>query len=149
MEHLEYERSLIEDRREAIIALCLTGLVTALSFRSLFSRSQHNFHGLIDLPLSAPTWVVLAVNLGFYAYLFWVGIMFYRSARGKERILVVGWFAPVVLGPIQYLVSIPGAVTGYLRAICMTVAFVIAVYIFLETSGSDRPPLEKEPSRDM
>src|SRR6266481_2761263 len=128
----ELKPRLIHNKRGALIALCLTGFVAALSFRDVLSHSQHKSHWLVDLHFILPTWAVAGVNLGFYAYILWLGVVFYRIAQGKERVLVAGWFACVILGQIQNLVS-PSAAAAidYVQAIGMVVACLAAVDIFL------------------
>jgi hypothetical protein len=125
---------LIGSTRAAVVALCLTGIVAALSFRELVSHAQDRSYWLLDLRGIMPASAAALVNLGFYAYLLWLGVVFYRSAQGKERILVAGWFCAVVLGWIRNLVSMPiAAALGWVIAACMSMAFLAAVDILLRT----------------
>jgi hypothetical protein len=145
----EFKPRLIHNRREAVIALCLTGYVAALSFRDVLSHSQHKSHWLVDLHFMLPTWAVAGVNLGFYAYLLWLGVVFYRIAQGKERVLVAGWFTGGFLGLIQNLVSASAAAAiDYVQAIGMVVAFLAAVDIFLRMPASGYPRLDNQTSRN-
>src|SRR5258707_7565112 len=105
----EFKPRLIHNRLGAVIALCLTGYVAALSFRSVLSHSHHKSSCLVDLPFKLPTWAVAGVNLAFYAYLLWIGVVLYRIAQGKERVLVAGWVTGFFLGQIQNLVSASAA----------------------------------------
>jgi len=118
-----------------MVALCLTGFVTALSFRRVISHSQFKSYWLFDLRFILPTWAAAAVNLGFYAYLLWLGVMFYRMAQGEERLLVAGWFVGIFFGPVQILVPMSRAAIEYLQAVGMATAFLAAVYILFKVSA--------------
>jgi hypothetical protein len=106
MEQPEFKPRLIHNKRGVVIALCFTGYVSALSFRNVLWHSQRKHHWLLDLDWLAylhftlPAWAVAGVNLKFYACLFWGGVLLYRIAQGKERVLVVGGFAGIFLGLI-------------------------------------------------
>jgi len=155
MEQPEFEARLIHNKRGALIAICMTGYVAGLSFRNVLSHSQREHHWLLDLDwlvyfhFKLPAWAVAGVNLGFYACLFWCGVMLYRIAQGKERILVVGWFVAIVLGLIQNLVSTSAALSiDYVKAIATLVAFLAAVNIFFRMPASGYPRLDNRTSRD-
>src|SRR5580700_10053766 len=115
MDQPEYKRGLIANKRDAVIALCLTGIVTAFTVRAAVFRSlrgatfhsQHTLPWLFDARFMLPARAAMAVNVGFYAYVLFLGIAFYRMAQGKERVLVAGWFVGIFLGPVQILVSVP------------------------------------------
>jgi hypothetical protein len=144
----EFKPRLIHNKRGAVIALCLTGFVAALSFRDVLSHPQRKSHWLIDLHFMLPTWALAAVNLGFYAYLLWLGVVFYRIAQGQERVLVIGWFTVVFLGQIQGLVSVSTAATvDYIKAMGMVVAFLAAVDILLKMPASGYPRVDNQTSR--
>ena len=156
MEQPKYKPGLIQNRRDAVIALCLTGFVAALtvwdavsrSFQGLFYRSQHTLPWLLDLRFMLPTRAAVAVNVGFYAYLLYLGVVFYRMAQGEERVLVAGWFVGIFLGPVQILTSVSAAAVDYLQATGMLVAFVAAVYIFIDVSGSGKRRFDGQASRN-
>jgi uncharacterized membrane protein len=129
--------------------MCLTGFVAAQAFREMLSHSQHKSSWLVDLHFMLPTWAVAGVNLGFYAYLLWLGVVFYRVAQGKERVLVAGWYTVILLGPIQNIVSGSAAVAiDHVQAIGMLVAFLAAVDIFLRMPANGYPRLDNQTSRN-
>ncbi len=132
MEQSENKPRLIESRRTAVVALCLTGFVAALSFREVVRHAQHKSYWLLDLRGILPAAAV--VNVGFYAYVLWLAVVFYRSAQGKERVLVAGWIGAIFLGWIRNLVSMPLVGTlDWVKAACMLIAFLAAVGILLRT----------------
>ncbi|MGO9588445.1 MAG: hypothetical protein ACLP3K_00180 [Candidatus Acidiferrales bacterium] len=134
MDQSEDKARLIGNRRTAVVALCLTGFVAALSFRELLSHAQHKSYWLLDLRGILPAPTAAVVNVGFYAYVLWLAVVFYRGAQGKERVLVAGWFGTVFLGWIRNLVSMPVAATlDWAKAFCMLLAFLAAVDILLRT----------------
>jgi hypothetical protein len=139
MEPSEDKPRLIGTRRQAVVALCLTALVAALSFRELVRHPQHKSYWLLDLHGMLPAPAAAAVNLVLYAYLLWLGIVFYRSAQGKESVVVAGWFGAIFLGWLRNLVSMPRAATlDWAKAACMSIAFLAAVDVLLRTFTSTR-----------
>src|SRR5579872_7275499 len=104
MERVEHKDGFIRTRRMAVIVLFVTGYIAALSFWQLLSDIPYKSHLLVPLDFLLPSRAVVAVNIGFYAYLLWLGVVIYRITRGKERLLGVGYFTGIVLEPIQSLV---------------------------------------------
>ena len=100
-----------------------------------------------------PAWAAIAANLGFYAYLLWVAVWFYRIGEGKERVLVAGWSIGIFVGPILNLISTSAAV-DHTQVVCDAVtfaanvmAFVAAVYI-CKIFARDYPPTGNQGSRN-
>jgi hypothetical protein len=153
MERPEFKPRLIHKKRGAVIALCLTGYVAALSVRDVLWHSQRQHHWLLDFDwlvlwhISPPAWIVAGINLAFYAGLLWGGVLLYRIAQGKERVLVVAWAALIFLGLIQFLVSASAATAiDPVRAIMAGAAFLAAVDIFLRMPASGYPRLDNQTS---
>jgi hypothetical protein len=152
----ESKPRLIHTRRGAVITLCVTLYLSALGFRDVLSHSQRKHHWLLDLnPLvyeyflhfTLPAWVVAGVNLGFYAYLFWGGVVLYRIAQGKERVLVVGGFTVISLGLVQVLVSAyAAAAMDHVKALAELVALFAAVDILLRMPASGYPRVDNQSS---
>ena len=137
---------LIENRPTAVVALCLTGIVVALSFREVV-RHDHKSYSVLDLRSLLPAPAAAVVEVGFYAYLFWLGLVFYRGTQGKERVLVAGWFGSLFLGLIQRLVSASAAAAmGWVKAGCMLVAFLAVVDILVRTFGRNKVRLDDQVS---
>lgn len=142
----EFKPRLIHTKRGAVIALCLTGYAATLSVRDVLWHPQRRYHWLLDLDwlvywhISLPAWVVAGVNLAFYAGLLWGGVLLYRIAQGKERVLVVGWTAAIFLGLIQILIPKSAAVAiDPLKVIMAAAAFLAAIDIFLKMPASGYP----------
>jgi hypothetical protein len=156
MDQPEYKRGLIANKRDAVIALCLTGIVTAFTVRAAVFRSlrgatfhsQHTLPWLFDARFMLPARAAMAVNVGFYAYLLFLGIAFYRMAQGKESVLVAGWFVGIFLGPVQILVSVPAVAVDYMQAVGMMAAFLAAVYILIDVSASGKQQRNDQASRN-
>ena len=142
----EFKSRLIHTKRGAVFALCLTGYVAALSVWDALWHSQRQHHWLLDLDwlvywhISLPAWVVAGINLAFYAGLLWGGVLLYRIAQGKERVLVVAWAALILIGLIQFLISTSAATAiDPLRTLMAGAAFLAAVDIFLKMPASGYP----------
>jgi hypothetical protein len=151
----ESKTRLIHNKRWAVIALCVTGYVAALSVRNVLSHRPRKHPWLLDLDwlaywhFSLPAWAVAGVNLGFYAGLFWGGVVLYRIAQGRERVLVVGWFAAIFLGLIQILVSASAATAiDYVKAIVTVVAFLAAADILLRMPARGDPRVDNQSFRN-
>jgi hypothetical protein len=157
MERRENKTGLIYSPRVAVVVLCLTGFVAAWTVYGAISRSlrvavhnsQHNFPWVLDLRSILPAWAAVALNLGIYAYLLWLGVMFYRYARGKERIVVAGWFAGIFLGPIQILLPASATAVDDLQAVGMIAAFLAAIYIVRDVSAKSNLRLDDPASRNV
>ncbi len=117
-----------------------------MTCRNFFSHSLHHSHWLLPLDFLLPARASWVVNVVFYAYLFWLCVIFFRLSLGKERVLVAGWFLLILLSPIQDLVSIPAAAAiEYAKAISISVAFVAALLLLLERSAGDKPSPDRNP----
>jgi hypothetical protein len=145
----EAKPRLIHTKRGAVIALCSTGYVAALSFRNVLLQSQHKPPLLIDSHFLLPAWAATGINLSFYACLIWGSVVFYRLAQSKERVLVGAWVTSFFLGLIKYLVSAPAyAAIDYLKVLAMLVALLAAVDILFRMPASGYPRLDNQTSRN-
>jgi hypothetical protein len=65
-----------------------------------------------------------------YAYILWLGVVFYRIARGGERIVVAGWLADILLGPTILVLPTAAATTvRYVQTGVMAAAFLTALVL--------------------
>ncbi len=158
----EFRPRLIHTKRGAVIALCVTGYLGALSVRNVLWHSQRQHHWLLDLDeivydlhrlgywhISLPAWIVAGVNLAFYAGLFWGGVLFYRIAQGKERLLVAAWTAVIFLNLIQVLISASAATAiDPVKVILTGAAFLAAVDIFIKMPASGYARVDNQTSRN-
>jgi hypothetical protein len=149
-----FKPRLINTKRGAVIVLCLTGYIAALSFREVLSHSQYKSRWLLDFDsldfyFRVPNWAVVVVNLAFYAGLVWGAVLFYRMAHGKERALVCGWVTSLFLGLIQQVGFASGAITAdYLRALAMFVALLASVDILFRMPASGYPRFDNQTSQN-
>jgi hypothetical protein len=155
MRQPEFKPRLIHTKRGAVFALCCTGYVATLSVRDVLWHSHRQHHWLLDFDwlvlwdISLPAWIVAGVNLAFYAGLLWGGVLLYRIAQGKERVLVVGWAAGIFLGLIQFLISASAATAiDPLIAFMAAAALLAAVDIFLKMPASGYPRVDNQTSRN-
>jgi hypothetical protein len=151
----EFKPRLIHTKRGAVFALCCTGYFATLSVREVLSQSQRqhlwllDFHWLVLWHIALPAWIVAVVNMAFYAGLLWGGVLLYRIAQGKERVLVVGWAAVIFLGLIQFLISASAATTiGPLKTLMAAAAFLAAIDIFVRMPASGYSPVDNQTSRN-
>jgi hypothetical protein len=135
----EYKPPLIHTRRGAITAVCLTGFLFVTSIRALFLYTRHGGRPQFQWPLtfqSLPSWFEIIANVALYAYILWLGAVFYRIARGGERIVVVGWLANFLIGPLKMVFSPAGAFAiRYVQTGAMAVAFLAALVLVRKPYG--------------
>jgi len=85
---------------------------------------------------------VATVNVVFYAYLLWLCIVFFRAAKGRERVVVAGWCPGLLLGPFKNTFSISATdAIQFFEVVGITIALVESVLIFREYSGLNDTPL--------
>jgi hypothetical protein len=78
----------------------------------------------------------------FYAYLLWLCIVFFRAAKGRERVVVAGWCPGLLLGPFKNTFSISATdAIQFFEVVGITIALVESVLIFREYSGLNDTPL--------
>lgn len=133
MKSSEKYHGLIKSRRDALIAVCLTGFVGVQSFSSAMSNAPAQWFVPLD-SFPMPMWSLVILNLAFYLCILWGGVVLFRLAQGTERIVVAGWFGVLAVSLVQHVlpVSSIGAVR-WVKAAGMAVAFVMAVNIFRES----------------
>lgn len=138
-----WKNGLIQSRGAAVFALCFTGLLAVLSFRSAFFHPYFKSDWL-NFGFLRPAWLGPALGLFFYFYVLWLGVVFYRAARGKEHILVAGMFVGILLSlPSQKLSASALVAVRYADAFGDAVAFLMAVEIFLEMRAANSTRQEK------
>jgi hypothetical protein len=76
-------------------------------------------------------WPLIAANLAFYAYLCWLALCFIRGSEGRERIFMAGWFAHLVLYPVERLWPQSASAMKYV-AVCGLAAAVLAALSLLQ-----------------
>lgn len=134
MKQSEEKTALIGTKFAALVAFCLTGIETVQTFRGVLHYTQHTSYWLIDMRWILPASIAVVINVGFYAYVIWLAVVFYRTAQGRERVLVIGWFGTLFLGWTQVLVSSSSAENiERVEALFMLAGFFAAIDILIRT----------------
>jgi hypothetical protein len=123
-------QGLITTRFRALLAL----VVTAWFFATCF----HPMTWIKTLPWTwmfagiLPPWAVVIINVAFYGYIIWLGIVFaVDTIRKEEKTIWVAIAATVILTPVRLLVpSIKGPVQ-WVRAGLFFIAFLAAVALLV------------------
>ena len=116
------------------MAVGLTAWVFALAVRDVL-RLSHRRGLLLPVDFLLHGWPLIAVNIVLYGYLCWLAFWFTRGTKGRERVVIVGWFSAVLLSPLEVLQH------GWameIRCICMfglTVALLAAVSLLLHPTA--------------
>ncbi len=128
---------LIPNPSTAIVAIILTGLVALSGFRTAFSKKPYYWHPYLHLSM-LPKWGQFSFDLGFYFLLLLLFVSFSGGTRGKERILVAGWFPDLFMNPLKALVPLPAVwAIRQFQAISLAVSFLAAISIFLEIAARE------------
>ncbi len=132
---------LITSTKGAALALALTGWMTADAIRDTLKPPLQQFElpKFLALDFMLPHWMFVAVNIGFYLCLTWLAIAFFRSTAGKERAVVLGWSAKVLLTPLQGINPYVGYAIKYAQAACMMAALGACVSLLLTNRSRDEP----------
>jgi hypothetical protein len=83
------------------MAAGLTAFVLALAIRGGLHLGHTESGWLLPLDFVLRGWPLIAVNVAFYGYLCWLGFSFIRGTAGPERLFMVGWFASILLSPLD------------------------------------------------
>jgi len=82
---------------------------------------------------------MIAVNIFLYAYLYWLGFWFIRGTAGLERFFVVGWFARILLTPLQALWPQWTAAVNWIDIFGMATALLAGMSLLLaDETNPDR-----------
>ena len=79
-------------------------------------------------------WPSVAPSVFFYGYLCWLAFRLIRGTAGTERFFMVGWFAGILLSPLEILRPHWAAAITHIAAIVLAVAVLAALALLL------RPP---------
>jgi hypothetical protein len=84
------------------VALGLTAFVFALAIRGGLHFGHTESGSLLPWDFLLHGRALIAANVALYLYLCWLGFWFVRGTAGTERVFMVGWFANILLGPIDF-----------------------------------------------
>jgi len=130
---------LLTTRLRAGVATGLTALVFALAVRDALHLG-HKRGRLLPLDFMLHGWPLVAANIIFYGYLCWLAFWFIRGSRGRERVVMVGWSATVLLSPLETLQH------GWAMEIRYTCAFGLAVALLAALSLLLHPAVVGSPT---
>ena len=124
------ETRLIHSRSGAVFSVVVTGFVAYQTIkRVLHHRGLHATWIFLSFPL-LPHWGLVALNVFFYANIVWLCTALLRMGGGKERVIVAGWAASLLLGLIQPFVPPEVAISiQYAKGLAMGAAFFMSVLI--------------------
>ena len=91
---------LLTTRVRIVAAIGLTGFAFAQSIRGLYPGHRQS-SWLLSPSVLFHGWPLIAFNVFIYCYLCWVSFWLIRGTTGRERVFMVGWFAPFALWPLR------------------------------------------------
>lgn len=112
-------------------ALGLTALVFALTIL----HWGHTKSGWLFTPgFVLHGWLLMALNVFFYGYVCWLGFWLIRGTAGPERLFMVGWFAGLLLSPLNTLGPQWAVAIKHIGAVGLAVALLASLSLLLKPS---------------
>jgi hypothetical protein len=131
---------LLTTRQRTAAALAVTLFILILAIRGGLHLGHTDSGWILPLDYVLHGWVLIAANVAFYAYLCWLAFCFIRGSQGRERIFIAGWFAHLVLYPVERLLPESAAVMKFVTVCGLAVAVVAAVSLLLHPAPVENTP---------
>ena len=112
------------------VAVGLSALAFVLAVRDVLHLG-HKPGSLLPLDFVLHGWPLVAANVLFYGYLCWLAFWFIRGTKGRERVVMVGWFATILLSPLETLQHRWAMEIRYVCAFGLAVALLAAASLLL------------------
>jgi len=125
---------LLTTRLRTRVAVGLTAFVFALAVRDGLHLG-HTRGWLLPLDFVLHGWPLIAANVAFYGYLCWLGFWFIRGTVGRERAFMVGWFAAILLSPLEPLRPEWAMVIRYMCIFGLAVALLAVLSLLWHPLG--------------
>jgi hypothetical protein len=134
----EHPTGLLTTRVRTIAALSLTAFVFALAIRDVL-HAGHTKAGWLFTSAVLHGWPWVTLNVFFYGFLCWLAFWCIRGTGGTERIFMVGWFASILLSPLEAVRPHWNVAITHIAAIGLAVALLAALALLLKhpTGRSD------------
>jgi len=130
---------LLTTRVRIAAAVELTAFVFALAIRGGLHLGRTESGSLLPFDFFLHGWALVVANIAVYLYLCWLGFWFIRGTAGPERFFMVGWFANILLGPIETLRPQSAGAIRHIGTFGLGVALLAALALLLsptDVSGS-------------
>ncbi len=125
---------LLTTRARTGLALGLSAFVFTLAIRGGLHLGRTESGSLLPLDSVLHGWPLIAVNVVLYLYLCWLGFWFIRGTAGPERLFMLGWFANILLSPLETLRPQWAVAIKHIGAFGLGVALLAALSLLLKPS---------------
>jgi hypothetical protein len=122
---------LLTTRFRAAVAVVLTALLLRQAVRGALTLGNTPAGWPFPADFLLHGWPLVALNVAFYGYMWWLAYAFIHITRGQERVVVVGWFASVLLWPLKAVQHGWIVEVRYIGALGYALALIAAVLILL------------------
>ena len=125
---MTHPTQLLTTRARIVVACALTAFYFAIKVVHLGHRESWLFsagvvwHG----------WLPIALDVFFYSYVSWLGFCFIPGSKGPERLFLVGWFADILLSPLETLRPQWTLAISHIGAVGLAVALLAALSLLLK-----------------
>jgi len=116
------------------VAVGLTAFVLAQAIRDVLNLGNTPSGWLFPVDFVFHGWALIALNVLFYGYLWWLGSWFIRGTHGRERVVMLGWFAGILLWPLKTLPVGWVVEIRYIGAFGLAVALIAAISLLIYPS---------------
>jgi hypothetical protein len=113
------------------VAVGLTAFVFTLAVLDLFHPADTRGWPLQSLDSALHGWPLVAANVVFYGYFCWLAFSFIRGTHGRERLVMVGWFATILLSPLEIVRHGWAMEIRYICTVGLAAALFAAVSLLL------------------
>ena len=115
-----------------VIAIVLTAVVFALAIRDVL-HPEHTRGLLLQFDYVLHGFLLIGANIAFYAYLCWLAFRFIHGTRSRERAVMIGWFASVLLTPLEHFRPEWALTIRFISMFGLLIALLAAVTILLRS----------------
>jgi hypothetical protein len=125
---------LLTNRARTTAALVLTAFLFTLAIRGGLHLGRTESGSLLPLDSMVHGRALMAVNVTLYLYFCWLGFWFIRGTAGPERLFMVGWFANILLSPLETLRPQWAVAIQHIGTFGLGVALLAALSLLLTRS---------------
>lgn len=120
---------LLTTRVRTAAALAVTALVLAIQIL----RWGHTNSGWLFTD-GWHGWLPMALDVFFYGYFCWLAFWLVRGTQGPERVFMVGWFAGILLSPLETLRPQWAVAVKHIGTVGLAVALLAGLSLLLKPS---------------
>ena len=116
-----------------MLSMGWTAFLLALAIRGIARRGHTGW--LVPQSILFHGWVLMVFNVVIYGEICWIAFWCIRRTVGRERLLMVGMFADILLWPAEMLLPQWAFAIKHVGAFGLAVATLAALILLLDSSN--------------